>query len=388
MKIVIDLTRTVQRHAGLGRYAEELARALVALESGDDLRIFYTDPLGRTPPPPLDALPRRALRWSNKPWRMTALLASYAHIPMDRLFGDADVFHATEHLLPPLRRIRSVFTLHDLAFLRYPQAHLPSNRWFLRLMMPRFLRSADAIICVSEFSKRDALAAYSLDESKLHVISEGVHPRFRPIRDPDVLAAVRARYQLPAQFILFVSTIEPRKNLPALWEAYGALLSEGRAQKLVVVGQKGWLYQATFSRLRELGLEDQVLFPGYVADEDLPAIYSLAQCFCFPSLLEGFGLPPLEAMACGCPVVSSNAASLPEVCGDAALLVPPTDVAALTSALRRVLDDPALRDLLGARGLRQAARFTWRAAAEKTLAVYRSVVREPLAPTPITIQAP
>jgi glycosyltransferase involved in cell wall biosynthesis len=141
----------------------------------------------------------------------------------------------------------------------------------------------------------------------------------------------------------------------------------------VIVGKRGWLYRATLQRLRELGLEGQVIMPGYVADQDLPAIYSLAGCFAFPSLFEGFGLPPLEAMACGCPVVCSNASSLPEVCADAALLVPPTDVAALTSALRRLLDDADLRADLRARGLRRASNFTWQMAAESTLAVYRVV---------------
>ncbi|MDP2660505.1 MAG: glycosyltransferase family 1 protein [Dehalococcoidia bacterium] len=373
MKVLINLSPAVQRHAGLGRYAEELTRALVALGSSDEFRIFYTDPLGRAPAPPLDALPRRAMRWSNKPWRMAALLSLYAHVPLDSLFGDAEIFHATDHLLPRLHRISSVFTLHDLAFLRHPEAHLPLNRWFLRLAMPLFLRRANAVICVSQYTKGDAVRSYGLDDSKIYVIPEGVHPRFHQVQDLGVLAATRARYHLPERFILFVSTIEPRKNLVTLWEAYRLLRSEGRTEKLVVVGQRGWLYQPILLRLRELGLEDQVVFPGYVDDEDLPAIYSLAECFCFPSLFEGFGLAPLEAMASGCPVVCSNASSLPEVCGDAAILVPPTDVSALTSALRRLLDDPALRDDLRARGLRQSAQFTWRNAAERTLGVYRAV---------------
>jgi glycosyltransferase involved in cell wall biosynthesis len=375
MRIVLDLTPTVQHHAGLGRYAEELARALVALKSGDEVRLFYTDPRGRTPAPPLDTLPRQAMRCPNKPWRLSVLLSSYTHIPMDPILGGGDIFHATDHLLPSLHRTRSVFTLHDLAFLTYPETHLPLNRWFLRLMMPRFLRRASSVICVSHHTKEEAVCFYGLDESKVQVIHEGVNPRFQPVQNPETLAAVRSRYGLPERFILFVSTIEPRKNLVTLWEAYRLLRSEGRPERLVVVGRQGWLYQATLLRLRELGLEGQVLFLGYVADEDLPALYSLATCFAFPSLYEGFGLPPLEAMASGCPVVCSNAASLPEICGEAALLVPPTDVAALTSALRRVLDDQALRGHLRDLGLRQAARFTWQGAAQRTLEVYRAVVR-------------
>ena len=159
-----------------------------------------------------------------------------------------------------------------------------------------------------------------------------------------------------------------------LCEAYQALRRAGRTEKLVVVGRKGWLYQPTFDRLRELGLADEVLFLGYLDEADLPVIYSLATCFCFPSLYEGFGLPVLEALACGCPVVCSNSSSLPEVGGEAALLVPPTDVAALTQALSRVLDDAGLRDDLRARGLRQAARFSWHETARKTRAVYQAVL--------------
>lgn len=373
MRVLVDATAAVRKHGGLGRYEEELARALVTIDSGVDLGLFYADAARHSIPPPLDTLPVKTLRMSTKPWRMAALGSSYAHFPMDRLLGNPDVFHATEHLLPYLRRTRSVFTLHDLAFLRSPESHLPLNRWFLGLMMPRFLRSASAIVCVSQYTKEDAVSQYGLEESKVIVIPEGVHPRFHPVEDPELLASVRARYKLPARFILFVGTIEPRKNLATLWEAYRALRDEGRPVKMVIVGKRGWLYEATFRRLRELGLEQEVVQPGFVADEDLPAVYSLASCFAFPSLFEGFGLPPLEAMACGCPVVCSRVTSLPEVCGDAALLVPPSDVPALASALRRLLDDPDLCSDLRARGVLQASKFTWEKAAHSTLDVYRAV---------------
>lgn len=375
MRVTIDLTPAVLGHGGIGRYAAELAAGLAGLDRDVHLQLFAADPQRRVPAPPLDTLPLRLLPWSPKPWRLSVLASSYGRLPMNGLIGSPDIFHATDHLLPHLWRTRTVLTLHDLIFLKYPEAHLPLNRWFLTLMMPRFLRDADAIVCVSHWTKEDARRLYGIDEDKMVVIPEAADPRFQPVEDADRLAVVRARYGLPERFILCVSTIEPRKNLTTLWEAYRALLQAGRSERLVIVGRKGWLYQPIFDRLRELGLEDEVIFAGQVADDDLPVFYSLATCFCFPSLYEGFGLPPLEAMASGCPVICSNVSSLPEVCGEAALLVPPTDVGELTAALRRLLDDAEPRADLRARGLRQAARFSWQQTAQRTAAVYDSLIQ-------------
>jgi glycosyltransferase involved in cell wall biosynthesis len=244
---------------------------------------------------PWSAFPKITTPLSYKPWRLSAMLAHFARIPQDSLFPGVDLFHATDHLLPYFRRIKSVFTLHDLIFLFHPETHKPLNRWFLTLMMPRFLRAADAVIAVSECTKRDAIRFYGIPEEKISVIYEGVNPRFRPA-SPEAIAAVRARYNLPEHFILYVGTIEPRKNLTALLEAFHHLLAT-HDLRLVIVGKKGWLYEGFFRRLRELGLGDRVIFTGYVPDEDLPAIYSAADLFVFPSLYEGFGLPVLEAMA-------------------------------------------------------------------------------------------
>jgi glycosyltransferase involved in cell wall biosynthesis len=269
--------------------------------------------------------------------------------------------------------VKTVFTLHDLIFRFYPEMHKPLNRWFLTLMMPRFLQAADAVVAVSECTKRDAVQTYGLDEAKIRVIYEGVNPRFRR-SPPDVISAVRRKYDLPARFILSVGTIEPRKNLTSLLEAYRALRDGGSEFKLVIVGKKGWLYEGFFRKLYELGLEQEVIFPGFVPDEDLPAVYSAAGLFVFPSLYEGFGLPVLEALACGVPVISSNTSSLPEVTGEAALLVDPKSVEALTRAMRDVLDNKELRDELRAKGPRQAAKFTWEATARSTWGVYRDVL--------------
>ena len=243
-------------------------------------------------------------------------------------------------------------------------------------MMPRFLGRAQAVIAVSEFTKRDAIRLYGLRDDKITVIYEGVHPRF-VLSSPAQVAAIRRTYHLPEHVILYTGTIEPRKNLARLLEAYARLRSQPGLPgdlKLVIVGKKGWLYQPFFDRLGQLGLQDEVIFPGFVPGEDLPALYGAANVFAYPSLFEGFGLPVLEAMACGTPVVCSTSSSLPEVAGDAALLVDPADTAGLANALQRVLSDSSLRSSLSARGTMQAARFTWEQAARATVAVYEHVM--------------
>jgi glycosyltransferase involved in cell wall biosynthesis len=206
------------------------------------------------------------------------------------------------------------------------------------------------------------------------VIPEGVEPRFRPDVDPDVVARVRDRFALPERFILTVGTIEPRKNHTTLVEAFAALRARHPEVGLVIAGARGWLYDHFFERVRALALDEHVVFTGHVPDEDMPALLNAAEVFAFPSEFEGFGLPPLEAMACGIPVVSSDAASLPEVVGDAGMLIAPRDVTGWVQALDRLLEDAPLRAEFAARGRARARRFSWDAAAERTVEVYRSVI--------------
>lgn len=370
----IDLSAAAHERAGLGRYAASLAEALLAL--GVPLTAFLNDPRESRLQPPLSELPTYSARLPRKRWRLRAALSYFGGPSMDRALGDVHLFHATEHLLPKLSRARSVFTLHDTAYLLFPEYHLPRNRIYLRAMMPRFLERADRIIAVSENTRHDALRLYRLDPGKIEVIPEGVDARFRPDVDDTIISVVRRRYGLPERFILCISTIEPRKNLTTLLEAYAALRHDHPDVRLVIVGGKGWLFERFFERLRSLRLEGDVVLTGYVPDEDVPALLNAAEVFAFPSEFEGFGLPPLEAMACGVPVVCSNAASLPEVVGEAGVLLPPRDVAAWVEALGRLLDDAQLREDLRARGLERASRFTWDAAARRTLDVYRSVMEE------------
>jgi glycosyltransferase involved in cell wall biosynthesis len=398
--IVIDASPAVHHKAGLGRYAEELIAALVEdSRKGDRVgdRVgdrkgrpynqyvaFYHDAANATPSKLIQSMTCIATDQTPYPWRLRALMAQLLNLSQDNLLTEApsntprdqldapQLFHATEHLLPRFKTIKTVFTLHDLIFKFYPHYHLPRNRIFLTLAMPLFLRHADAIICVSENTRRDAQRVYRIPDEKTRVIYEGVHPRFKRVVDTKAIERARDRYLLPERYILSVGTIEPRKNLITLLEAYAALRAQDENFKteLIVVGKQGWLSEATYRAVHERGLTGLVRFIGYVEEDDLPAVYSLAQAFAFPSVYEGFGLPPLEALACGTPVVCSNASSLPEVVNDAALLVPPTDARAWTQTLSRVLADQALRADLSSRGPRQAARFTWEAAARATRRIY------------------
>jgi glycosyltransferase involved in cell wall biosynthesis len=372
MRITFDYTPAIQQHAGIGRYADELTRALVARYPRDEWRLFYVDPEQREPLPPLDTLPRTTVRQSNKPWRLRVLLSTYLRRDQDRMIGPTDIFHATDHLLPRLSHTRSVFTLHDLTPLTFPAAHTQLNRRFLQLMLPHFLRNADCVIADSASTQRDAVRLYRLPAERVRVIHLGVAARFQPV-SRDVQAQTRARYHLPDRFILAVGTLEPRKNLITLLEAYHALRAENFEVALVIAGGRGWHSEPFFDRLRALGLEDTVQLLGRVPDEDLPALYALAEVFAFPSLYEGFGLPVLEAMACGTPVISSDTSSLPEVVGEGGLLLPPADAHSWKEALAQVLSDVNLRADLRRRGLLHAAPFTWENTARQTYAVYQEI---------------
>jgi glycosyltransferase involved in cell wall biosynthesis len=373
MKICVDVSPAVHGHAGIGRYTQELLAALLQVDAANDYVAFYNQPATAHLTPPLDRLPRRTSRLPNKPWRAQVLLAHLTRWPQDRRFRGIDVFHATDNLLPHLTHLRSVFTLHDLAFHYYPETLSAANRRFLEAMMPHFLRAADRIIAVSESTRRDAVQRYGIDENRIRVVYEGVSARFRPAPGGAV-AALAQKHNLPARFILALGTVEPRKNLVTLLEAYRLLKTRGLGLKLVVVGKVGWLAETTWQRLRALGLEGEVILPGFIPDEDLPALYSASALLAFPSLYEGFGLPVLEAMACGTPVVCSNASSLPEVAGHAAILVDPLDVAGWAAALGRVLADEGLREEMRGSGMAQATRFSWERAARETLATYASLL--------------
>jgi glycosyltransferase involved in cell wall biosynthesis len=361
----------------LGRYAESLTRALISANPDcadlDRYALFYNRERGIEPLAGLGHLPACTVALGYKPWRMLVWLGQLTCVGFDRLLPDAELFHATEHLLLPLRSVPTVLTVHDLIFRHLPEHHKPLNRWYLNLTMPLYCRRAGHVIAVSEHSKRDLISAYGIAAEKITVVYEAAASNFRP-QTPQKVAAVRARYGLPERYLLFVGTIEPRKNLARLLVAFEAVRADGLVDGLVIVGQRGWLYGDFFARLEESPVREAVLLPGYVPDADLPAFYAGAQTLVLPSVYEGFGLPVLEAMACGTPAVASNASSIPEIGGDAALYFDPLDVEAAVGAIRRLLREAGLRAEMQRRGLAQAARFSWQRAAAETQAVYDAML--------------
>jgi len=283
--------------------------------------------------------------------------------------------------VPLLNPRRTVVTIHDLGYLYYPEAHTRFSRWYLHWSTLFSARTARRIIAVSAATADDLARRYHVPRSKIRVVLHGVDPVFRRITDPAVIAEARVRHGLGAgPYLLFVGTLQPRKNLSMLIDAFARLLdawdaADGPPPRLALGGKKGWLYDTLFAQVERLDLIGRVRFLGYVPDADLPPLMSGATAVVLPSLFEGFGLPALEALACGAPLLAADATSLPEVTGDAALLLDPRNPAAWAAAMRRVLRDPDLRADLARRGPERAAQFTWARTAAQTLAVLEEAGR-------------
>ena len=371
MGIYVDVSAAAHSRAGLGRYAGTLAQALDQRYPGR-IALFYNRDRHIGPLPGLAHLPQRTVRAGYKPWRMAVWLGQLAGLSFRRLVPDATLFHATEHLLMPLPGCPTVLTVHDLIYRLFPQHHKRLNYWYLNAAMPLFVRRAGAIITISEATKRDVIRYYHVPADKVRVIYEAAAPGFAPA-SPEAVAGARARYALPERYLLSVGTIEPRKNLPRVLQALEELRARGLDLGWVIVGSKGWLYEDFLAQLEGSPARAAVRLPGYVPDEDLPAVYGGAAALVMASVYEGFGLPILEAMACGTPVVSSGASSLPELGGAAARYFDPYHVDEMVEAIAAVLGDEALRQELRGQGLAQAARFSWAAAAEQTMALYESL---------------
>jgi len=378
MRIGIEGKVLTPRIGGIGRYAIQLLDALLALSSQhhhDPEFVIFTAP--QTDRRCLEAI--SASRCERFRHIKSTLLRSSMLLAVGARWEQIDVWHGLDQSGIPLwgKVGKSVVTIHDVIPLVLPWAFPRRHRWVLATALGRIRKQAEMVIVPSNAVAEDVVQHLHVERQRITVIPEGCDPRFQPVGEP-VRDAIRRRYDLPERYILFVGTLEPRKNVKALLQAFARIADEQPQDhlKLVIVGRPGWGSEDYGAMVEALGLQTAVQFTGFVDDEYLPDLYRGALLFVYPSLYEGFGLPVLEAMACGIPVITSNRSSLPEVAGDAALLVDPTQPEALAAAMSAVLHDDALRQALRAKGLARAAAFTWEVAAQQTVAVYRTVSRD------------
>ncbi len=372
MRVAIDYTAAVYQSAGIGRFVRSLVHALAEIDSRTEYLLVFADPPRGIRPAVPDAPNFRTRRIPLSDRALTALWHRLSiPVPVDLVTGPVDVFHSPDFVLPPARRPAKVLTVHDLAFLLRPECADAKLREYLEKTVPRSVARADFILADSLNTQDDLICLLGVPPAKVEVVPGGVDSAFVPVRDPESLDRLRQQVSGGAPFILNVGMIEPRKNLARLIEAFELLKARYHApHKLVLAGKRGWLSEGIYRRAETSPVASDILFPGFVAEGDLPALYSAADLFAYPSLYEGFGLPPLEAMACGTPVVASSSASVPEVVGGAALLVDPENTEELAEAMAKALGDTALRQQMAARGLEQSKQFTWRASAERMLSVY------------------
>ncbi len=353
--------RASYRSAGIHQYIDNLLRHLPAAAPEFDFTVF----VGAGQPEMARGRLVRSRLPTDRP--LVRILWEQCVQPWALWRARPDLLHGLALALPVAYAGPAVVTVYDLSFWQLPEKFPPAQRLYLRASTSYAVRRARRVLAISESGKADLIRRLKVPADHIDVAYPGVDARFRP-RPAAEAAAFRARQGLPERFILYLGTLEPRKNLGTLVAAFTRVRAAQPDLRLVIAGAKGWLYAELFRQVELLGLQEAVLFPGFVPADDLPLWYNAAAAFAYPSSLEGFGLPVVEALACGRPVVTSNVSSLPEAAGDAALTVAPNDVDALAAALGQAL---AAGPDLGARGPAQAARFTWAATAARTADTYR-----------------
>jgi anaerobic magnesium-protoporphyrin IX monomethyl ester cyclase len=366
MRIAFDGTALRPGRTGVGYYTEHLLRHLADAAADDELIVVSNRAIDTTSPLPSRVrLATPARRVPRLVWMQTLAVTALRQV-------DADVVHFTNGMLPVMSPVPTVVTIHDMSLRLYPRYHPPRRVILNRPLVDLAARRADAIITPSESAKRDIVRLYHLDPGRVHVVYEAAAPSFTRVDDAARLAEVRQRYGLAERIILYVGTIEPRKNLPTLIDAFAAQRRAGLlTHQLVCVGPYGWLSRGIEEQITRSQVGDAIRFTGYVPFDDLPAIYSLAEMFVYPSMYEGFGLPVVEAMACGVPVITGKTAALSEIGGGAIVEVDRIAADDLGRAMVAVAESRDRREELAGRGLDRAATFSWQRAARESLEIYR-----------------
>jgi len=375
MRIGIDASSLVKEWTGIGIYTFNLLKNLFEIDRENEYRLFsyalkgslkYSFECGGS---------NATIYHYRIPGKLLLKAWQWFDLPYIEMFlGRVDIFHSTNFLVIPQYKGRRIVTIHDMYFFIEPEhTERFGGRYFLKTL-PERIKGVDMVIAVSRNTKEDIMKFLGLPEERIRVIYEGVDESFKVIEDRGAIDRVKGRYRIEGDYLLFVGTLEPRKNLTRLIEAFSILKRVGRfPYKLVLAGKKGWAIDGLFRKVEDPNIKGDVIFTGYVTPEDLPYLYNGAEIFVSPSLYEGFGLPVLEAMACGCPVVTSRVSSLPEITGDAAILINPEDVEEIADGIRMVLEDRNLRDNMIMRGLQRVKDFSWGKTAKETLRLYKEM---------------
>lgn len=362
MRIAINGLLIDQYAAGIGQYGAEIIRELEKCKDYDvtfflqegissEGRVVYTKKYTRSYQRILD--------------EQIHLLGAYK---------DFDLIHCIDYSGPVLlEKVPILVTVHDLSYYRHPETFAFGSRITKQILAPMSMKRASIIIADSENTKCDIIESFPTSYDKIRVVYPG-GPRYSRIEDHEKVDALKRKLNIQSKYILYMGTLEPRKNLIRLVEAYHQLVKRGVSEQLVIAGKKGWLYEQIFRRVKDLGLEERVSFVGYVSEEDKPVLYSGAEVFIYPSLYEGFGLPPLEAMSCGVPVVVSDISSIPEVVGSAGIYVDPYDVESIGEGIYRVLKDQELGRILVHQGMEQRKKFSWGKTAGEILQIYKEIL--------------
>jgi glycosyltransferase involved in cell wall biosynthesis len=367
LRIGIDIHSVGSQKGGNETYYRELIKEMIQFSCDHSFFLYYTDPRAGQQIASSDRFSLERLLPSHRMLRIPFTLP--LRVRNDKL----DVFHA-QFIVPPFLKCKTVTTIPDIAYEHVPQFFPARQRAWLKLLVRESAKRADHIITVSEYSKSDIVQTYGVSREKITVTYEGAGEEFLPLDREKAKEELARKYGINGEFILYLGRLQARKNLARLVESYARIRKSGLRHKLVLAGKQDSLFRPVLSRIRELKLENDIVLPGYVPAEDMTTFFNAAEVFVYISFYEGFGLPIMEAMACGTPVITSRGSSLEEVAGDGALLVDPTDDASIADALTRVLSDYELRHRLGQAGLARSRQFKFKNAAEQTIGVYERVM--------------
>ncbi len=370
MKIAINTLSLAKTKVGMGKYITELVNSIPLSDKGNFYFIYFSEENKK-----YFNLSQRNIQpiLVRRMWTRGILRIFWEQfiLPFSLYWNKINTYHALGFVLPFLRlnkKTKCVVTIADMTFFSHPEHHMYWKQKYFKCMIPMSIKKADEVIAISENTKQDILKMIPIGKNKIVVTYLG-HDAIFSKQDKTKINTVLLKYGINFPYLLFVGMLEPRKNIPSLIKAFAAV-KEKKNNKLVIIGKKGWLYDEIFALVQKLKIDEKVVFTGYVPDEDLPALYSAATCFVYPSFYEGFGIPIIEAMACGCPVITSNNSSMKEIAGNAAILVDPYNITDIQNAIELLIADKAIRINKGKEGIIQAKKFSWEKMVLKTKEIY------------------